>query len=111
MLIGYARVSTDDQNLDLQRDALRSSGGRLVFHMFGALAEFERNLVRERTQAGLNAARARGRKGGRPKVLDPAKRKLVAKLYAEKQHTIGEICRMMGISKPTLYNYIAEANA
>jgi len=88
-----------------------SSGGRLVFHMFGALAEFERNLVRERTQAGLNAARARGRKGGRPKVLDPAKRQLVAKLYAEKQHTIGEICRMMGISKPTLYNYIAEANA
>ena len=63
-----------------------SSGGRLVFHMFGALAEFERNLVRERTQAGLNAARARGRKGGRPKVLDLAKRKLVAKLYAEKQH-------------------------
>jgi DNA invertase Pin-like site-specific DNA recombinase len=88
-----------------------SSGGRLVFHMFGALAEFERNLVRERTQAGLNAARARGRKGGRPKVLEPAKRQLVAKLYAEKQHTIGEICRMMGISKPTLYNYIAEANA
>ena len=151
MLIGYARVSTDDQNLDLQRDALRlagcekiyedrmsgakaarpgltlalevartgdlltvwrlepagpearrdgiglmsvqekidtsSSGGRLVFHMFGALAEFECNLVRERTQAGLNAARARGRKGGRPKVLDPAKRQLVAKLYAEKQHT------------------------
>jgi DNA invertase Pin-like site-specific DNA recombinase len=72
--------------------------------MFGALAEFERNLVRERTQAGLNARR--GRKGGRTKVLDPAKRQLVAKLYAEKQHTIGEICRMMGISKPTLYNYI-----
>jgi DNA invertase Pin-like site-specific DNA recombinase len=185
MLIGYARVSTDDQNLDLQRDALRaagcekiyedrmsgakaarpgltlalevaragdvltvwrldrlgrslhdlillgrkldemgiglmsvqeridtsSSGGRLVFHMFGALAEFERNLVRERTQAGLNAARARGRKGGRPKVLEPAKRQLVVKLYAEKKHTIVEICRMMGISKPTLYNYLAEASA
>ena len=183
MLIGYARVSTDDQNLDLQHDALRlagcekiyedrisgakaarpglamalevardgdvltvwrldrlgrslhdlillgrkldergiglmsvqekidtsSSGGRLVFHMFGALAEFERNLVRERTQAGLNAARARGRKGGRPKVLEPAKRQLAVKLYNEKQHTIREICRMMGISKPTLYNYLAEA--
>jgi DNA invertase Pin-like site-specific DNA recombinase len=88
-----------------------SSGGRLVFHMFGALAEFERNLIRERTQAGLNAARARGRKGGRPKRLDPAKRQLVVRLYAEKRHTIGEICRMMGISKPTLYNYIAEAGA
>jgi DNA invertase Pin-like site-specific DNA recombinase len=63
------------------------------------------------TQAGLNAARARGRKGGRPKVLEPAKRQLVVKLYAEKKHTIGEICRMMGISKPTLYNYVAEASA
>ena len=66
-----------------------SSGGRLVFHMFGALAEFERNLVRERTQAGLNAARARGRKGGRPKMLEPAKRQLAVKLYNEK-HTIRE---------------------
>jgi DNA invertase Pin-like site-specific DNA recombinase len=77
--------------------------------MFGALAEFERNLVRERTQAGLTAARARGRKGGRPKILEPAKRQLVVKLYTEKQHTILEICRMMGISKPTLYSYLAEA--
>jgi DNA invertase Pin-like site-specific DNA recombinase len=168
MKIGYARVSTTEQNLNLQRDALKaagckkiiedtasggkvqrdglervrellrpgdvlavwrldrlgrslhdvillgrkldemgvglmsvqekidtsSSGGRLVFHMFGALAEFERNLVRERTQAGLNAARARGRKGGRPKVLEPAKRQLAVKLYAEKKHTIVEICRI-----------------
>ncbi len=183
MLIGYARVSTDDQNLDLQRDALRaagcakiyedrisgatatrpgltlalevaragdalvvwrldrlgrslhdlillarrleeqeiglvsltekidtgSPGGRLVFHMFAALAEFERNLVRERTQAGLAAARARGRFGGRPKALDPVKRELAVRLYAEKQHSIAEICRMMGISKPTLYGYVAEA--
>jgi DNA invertase Pin-like site-specific DNA recombinase len=88
-----------------------SSGGRLVFHMFGALAEFERNLIRERTQAGLNAARARGRKGGRPKVLEPTKRRLAVELYAEKKHTIAEICRLMGISKPTLYNYVAEAGA
>ena len=67
--------------------------------------------MRERTQAGLNAARARGRKGGRPKVLEPAKRQLAVKLYAEKKHTIVEICRLMGISKPTLYNYVAEAGA
>ena len=87
-----------------------NAGGKLIFHVFAALAEFERNLVRERTQAGLNAARARGRKGGRPKVLEPAKRQLVVKLYAERKHTIGEICRMMGISKPTLYNYLAEAS-
>ena len=183
MLIGYARVSTDDQNLDLQRDALQqagckkiyedhisgariarpglqqaleiaragdilvvwrldrlgrslkelikivesldqqdvelqslqeslathSSGGRLIFHLFGALAEFERHLIQERTQAGLKAARARGRLGGRPKALDPAKRQLAVKLYSEKQHTIKEICQMMGISKPTLYSYIEEA--
>ncbi len=185
MLIGYARVSTDDQNLDLQRDALiqagclklyedkesgakaerpgllmalevlrdgdtlvvwrldrlgrslkdlialaeklekrgvalkslqenidtSSSGGKLVFHLFGALAEFERNLIRERTRAGLSAARARGRKGGRPKALDPNKRQLAIRLYHERQHSIDELCRMMGISKPTLYSYLAEAEA
>jgi DNA invertase Pin-like site-specific DNA recombinase len=72
-----------------------SSSGQLIFHLFGALAEFERNLVRERTQAGLTAARARGRKGGRPKVLDPAKRQLAVKLYHERQITIDEICRMI----------------
>lgn len=184
MLIGYARVSTDDQNLDLQRDALQaagcerifedrvsgakaertgmtellavlragdtvviwrldrlgrslknliavvehlevaqvglrslqenidttSSGGRLVFHLFGALAEFERNLIRERTRAGMAAARARGRMGGRPKRLDPAKRTLALRLHQEEKHTIKEICQMMGISKSTLYNYLATAN-
>jgi len=185
MLIGYARVSTDDQNLDLQRDALTqagcsklyedkesgakaerpgllmalevlrdgdtlvvwrldrlgrslkdlialaeklesrgialkslqenidtgSSGGKLVFHLFGALAEFERNLIRERTQAGLSAARARGRTGGRPKALDTNKRELAIRLYHERKHSIDELCRMMGISKPTLYSYLAEADA
>ena len=180
MLIGYARVSTDDQNLDLQRDALQavgcervfedmvsgaradrtglvtlmsmlragdtvviwrldrlgrslknlielverlesakvglrslqenldttSSGGKLVFHLFGALAEFERNLIRERTQAGLVAARARGRMGGRPRRLDPVKFALAVKLHRERNHTVEEICKMMGISKSTLYNYL-----
>ena len=180
MLIGYARVSTDDQNLDLQKDALAragcekiledhqsgakavrpglksaleytregdtlvvwrldrlsrslkdliemvnqleaqgvglkslhesldtsSSSGKLIFHIFGALAEFERNLIRERTQAGLQAARARGRKGGRPKSLDADKRALAVQLYEERKHTVKQICEMMGISKPTLYKYI-----
>jgi DNA invertase Pin-like site-specific DNA recombinase len=183
VLIGYARVSTDDQNLALQRDALAaagcekiyedktsgakaerpglalalevaragdtlivwrldrlgrslkdlialaegldkrgvglkslkealdttSSGGRLIFHMFAALAEFERDLVRERTQAGLTAARARGRLGGRPKRLTPERRRLAVQLYRAKEHSIAEICRLMGISKPTLYSYLAEA--
>jgi DNA invertase Pin-like site-specific DNA recombinase len=184
MLIGYARVSTDDQNLDLQNDALQQAGcdkiyidklsganadrpglttalevlraddilviwrldrlgrslkdlihlvelleqrgaalkslqenidtttigGRLVFHLFGALAEFERNLIRERTQAGLSAARARGKMGGRPKMLDQNKRELTLRLYRERQHSISEICRLMGISKSTLYNYLSESS-
>lgn len=83
-----------------------TSGGKLVFQIFGALAEFERNLIRERTQAGLAAARARGRKGGRPKVLDKTKVELAYRLYDEKKHTINEICRILGISKPTLYTYL-----
>lgn len=88
-----------------------NNSGRLIFHLFGALAEFERHLLRERTQAGLVAARARGHIGGRPKALSPVKRKLAVKLYTEGEHTISEICRLMGISKPTLYNYIAEMNS
>ena len=181
MLVGYARVSTGEQNLDLQVDALKeagcerifqdqvsgsvkirpnlehalgfarsgdtlvvwrldrlsrslkdlietvtlieskgaqlkslhesidtaSSSGKLIFHLFGALAEFERNLIKERTLAGLQAARARGRKGGRPPSLDSGKRKLAVRLYNEKKHSIIHICKMMGISKPTLYKYIS----
>ncbi len=183
MLIGYARVSTHDQNLDLQKDALQKAGceqifvdkvsgtvaarpglekvkaifrkgdtlvvwrldrlgrslkdlmgwmnyleekevglksiqesidtttttGKLVFHIFGALAEFERNLIKERTQAGLAAARARGRLGGRPKSLDENKRKVVVDLYNKKELMVKEICEMMEISKPTLYSYIRES--
>jgi|SRR6185437_3900219 len=185
MYIGYARVSTDDQNLNMQRDSLRkaectqifedqisgvksdrpglkeaikyarsgdtlvvwrldrlsrslkdliemvnlleskniglkslhevidtsSNSGKLIFHIFGALSEFERNLIRERTQAGLQAARARGRKGGRPKALSSDKQSLAVKLYNEKQHTVDKICEMMGISKPTLYKYIELLNS
>jgi DNA invertase Pin-like site-specific DNA recombinase len=81
------------------------SGGKLIFHIFGALAEFERNLIRERTQAGLTAARARGKKGGRPTVITVQKRSIAQDLY-EKRHPIAEICQNLKISKATLYRYI-----
>src|SRR5665811_1347821 len=86
-----------------------SSSGKLFFHIFGALAEFEQNLIRERTQAGLQAARARGRLGGRPKALSKDKQDLAVKLYKEKKHTVDQICQLMGVSKPTLYKYINAA--
>ncbi len=183
MLIGYARVSKNEQNLDLQVDSLKKAGcnekniftdkitgtkaeriglaqalshlragdtlvvwrldrlgrslkhlietvtklqyqniafksitenidtstatGQLVFHIFGALAEFERNLIRERTIAGLEAARARGRLGGRPKVSgESSKVAMAKKLYADKTNAISDICKTLNISRATLYRYI-----
>jgi len=88
-----------------------TSGGKLIFHIFGALAEFERNLIRERTHAGLVAARARGRTGGRPKSLDAKKTALLYRLYDEKKHSIQEICDLVGVSKTTLYSYLRERKA
>ncbi len=180
MLIGYARVSTQEQTLDLQKDALQkigctkiftdtasgakaerkgleealsyvraedslvvwkldrlgrslkhlietitdlnnrhigfksltenidttTSGGKLIFHIFGALAEFERDIIRERTNAGLQAARARGRKGGRPKALSDKKAAMAQELYSNKQNAIADICKTLSISRATLYRYI-----
>jgi DNA invertase Pin-like site-specific DNA recombinase len=79
-----------------------TSGGKLIFHIFGALAEFERNLIKERTQAGLTAARARGKKGGRPKALT-AKQLSIAKDLYQRQHPIQEILQTLKISRATLY--------
>lgn len=186
MKIGYARVSSDDQNLDLQKDALKlagcdriyeekasggnadrpelsrllenmrsgdtlvvwrldrvgrsikhliatveqleglgvgfhsvtesidttSPGGKLIFHIFAALAEFERALIRERTNAGLKAARARGRVGGRPVALDVNKQKIAQALREDPSQSIATICKTLGISKTTFYrNTTAESGA
>lgn len=84
-----------------------SSTGKLVFHIFGALAEFERNLIQERTNAGLAAARARGKVGGRPRKLDKMKYNLAKSLYKSKDHSIKDICELVGVSKSTLYSYLS----
>ncbi len=88
-----------------------TSGGKLIFHIFGALAEFERNLIQERTHAGLAVARARGRTGGRPKALDAKETALLYRLYDEKKHSIQEICELVGVSKSTLYSYLRGRDA
>ena len=186
MLIGYARVSTDDQSASLQLDALKEAGcerlyvdrasgsirerpelaraladlrdgedvlvvwrldrvgrslrhlveiigqlqerkvgfrslrdpvdttsasGRLVFHVFAALAEFERNLIQERTFAGLRAARARGRKGGRPSKLSPKEIKTIRALLKTAEIPVSEIAARFGIARSTLYRAILPGNA
>ncbi|MBC8136106.1 MAG: recombinase family protein [Fibrella sp.] len=179
MKIGYARVSSEDQNLHLQKDALRqagceriyeekesggkadrpellrlldtartgdtlvvwrldrlgrslkhliqtvedleargigfqsvteaidttTSGGKLVFHIFAALAKFERTLIRERTRTGLAAARERGRQGGRPKVLSAEKCRMAQALRDDPSQSIQSICKTMGIARTTFYRY------
>ncbi len=83
--------------------------GKFTFHLFAALAEFERDIIRERTNAGLAAARARGRKGGRPKGLSKKAKHtaiIAERLYQEGEMTVREICEQLSISKMTLYNYL-----
>ena len=84
-------------------------GGKLIFHMMGALAEFERDLIRERTNAGLAAARARGRRGGRPRKLKTnGKVALARQMFANKSHSIPDMCATLGISRATFYRYVKE---
>lgn len=99
--IGFRSVT---ENIDTT-----TSGGKLIFYIFGALAEFERELIRKRTQAGLVAARARGRKGGRPRaagVNDARKRAIAQALYNDKTNTISLICQTLKISRATLYRTV-----
>lgn len=85
-------------------------GGRLIFHIFGALAEFERDLIRDRTRAGLDAARSRGRSGGRPTVMTTAKTQIVRDMYADKKHTVEEIADAVGVSRATVYRHLGNAD-
>jgi hypothetical protein len=103
-----------------QRDRLKSlqehidtttPGGKLIFHVFGALAEFERDLIGERTKAGLSAARARGRKGGRKPALTQKQIALAKSMKADRHNSIADICTTLKISKRTLYRYTGERHA
>lgn len=85
-----------------------TSGGQLIFHIFGALAEFERELIRERTRAGLKAARIRGRLGGRPPILTQHDVKKMKKHYDKGELSVKEICKLFNITKPTLYRYLGK---
>lgn len=84
--------------------------GTLFFHLFGAFAQFERDLIRERTAAGLTAARARGRVGGRKPALSPKQVKVARDLYAGGEHTVSEIAKIVGVSRATVYRHL-EAKA
>jgi DNA invertase Pin-like site-specific DNA recombinase len=85
-----------------------SASGELIFHVFSALAQFERRLIQERTNAGLKAARARGRLGGRPPMsLDDPRIQTAKKLHADKSMVIGDICRTLQVSRPTLYRWLS----
>ena len=81
-------------------------GGKLVFHVFASIAEFERDVIRERTMAGLEAARARGRKGGRKRVMDERKIALASKLMRDRETPISEVCEAVNVSRATLYRYL-----
>ena len=88
-----------------------SAGGRLVFHIFGALAEFERELIQERTRAGLAAARARGRMGGRPRKLDAKKIATARRLLQDPEQTVSEVAEILGVSRATLYRSLKTTEA
>jgi DNA invertase Pin-like site-specific DNA recombinase len=185
MNIGYSRISTSDQNLELQLDELKKAGcekifqdvasgskderqglqdaisfaregdciviwkldrlsrslrhlidtvnqlkgrgiglrvitmnldtttpsGNLVFHIFASLSEFERELIRERTIAGLQAARVRGRVGGRKRLMDEKKVQIAKSLHADGKATVSEICETLNVSKATLYRNLKLAKA
>ncbi|MCK5015718.1 MAG: recombinase family protein, partial [Candidatus Peribacteraceae bacterium] len=92
-----------DQNIDTS-----GASGKLMFHILASFSEFERDMIRERTLAGLASARARGRKGGRRKVLSEDKVKTAFKMYDSKDYSVKEICENLGIKQRTFYNYLKD---
>jgi DNA invertase Pin-like site-specific DNA recombinase len=96
--IGFKSLT---ENIDTTTDY-----GKLVFEILDAVAEFERRLIRERAQAGLLTARARGRSGGRPKALTNSSIGIAKMLYADGKHSIDEICGLLKISRATLFRYV-----
>jgi len=80
--------------------------GKLIFYILSTLTKFERDLIRERTEAGLKTARARGRMGGRPPLLDNRQINCMIEMYDEQKNTVAEICKIYNISRPSFYNYL-----
>ena len=99
--IGFRVLSGQGANIDTT-----TAGGRLVFGIFAALAEFERELIRERTIAGLSSARARGRNGGRPYTMTPAKLRLRKRPVAKRDTKVGDLCKELGVTRQTLYRFV-----
>ena len=83
-----------------------TANGKLFFSVMGALAEFERDLIKERTMAGLAAARARGRVGGRPPVMTPEKIAVARQMYDSREHTVEAIATTLGVSRKTIYRHL-----
>ena len=104
-------IQTNGAGLKSLNDSINTSTphGKLTFYLFAALAEFERDIISERTKAGLAAARARGRMGGRPKGLSKAAKDkaMIAKtLYEQREMSVSEICKYLSIAKSTMYKYL-----
>lgn len=100
--IGFKVITGQGANIDTN-----TSSGRLIFGIFASLAEFERDLISERTKAGLDAARARGRKGGRPYKMTVSKLKMAQALMADRHTKIKELCQELGVTRQTLYRHVS----
>lgn len=96
----------DKEGLECGRGAVTTAAGRLSFGIFAALAEFESELIRERTMAGLQAARARGRKGGRKFALTKAQVRMAQAAMANRDTSVSELCRELGVKPVTRYRYV-----